>query len=457
MPNYTFVKSIILKFTATSKPGYALLLVMFSCALMIDIGCRTWYYNKVAAFITLMVCLQYANYRFWWATYGAMGAAAAIMLQKFPRLPNHSNLEFILFFIFAGLLACRVFFKAKLPPPHTVNLTFRLFLISVYFIAGFHKLNSGFINIDGSCAESIGYEFNSLLYGQNYKLHHTLLKAFQAGTFLIEMVVPFGLLFKSSRTISVLLLISFHFFMSLYGFANFSAFAAFLITGSILNLEQEFITPGIIKGLRLYIMFAILAVLGCYFIARFYPGRLLLIKIYGGAVFNMGWVLYFYYLIRHNKNIRLPSTFSWWQPATVLLVSLWGLQCYAGLGNTGNLTMFSNLITLKSRSNHFIVNTQKTKIWHFEEDYVTIIDIPGKCKGQNGKNLKGYILPLIEFKTSVKKWSARYKEALPCILEYKNKRVVIPNLSASEYNKTEWWYRYLSYRRIPVKGNECQW
>jgi len=423
---------------------------------MVHIGCGTWQYSKSGAFITAMVCLQFINYRFWWATYAAIITALTILLPLFPRLANHSNLEVFICIISIGMLLAKLLFKLKLPRPHTVNLTFRLFLITIYFIAGFHKLNSGFFNADGSCSATIGATFNQMLYGGDFRFPPVVTKGFQLFTFFIEMVVPFGLLFKRFRTACVVLLACFHFYLSLYGFANFSAFAAFLITGSILNLEQA-LPAGVLKGLRYYILFCVPAVVGCYVISRFNLGGIGEIKVYCGVVFNVGWVIYFYYLLRYNTATTLHFTFSWWQPATVVLAGMWGLQCYAGLSTAGTLSMFSNLITLKGRSNHYLIDTNKTKIWDFEEDNVTIIEIPNKCTWNNGKPLKGYILPTIEFKSSVKKWSARYNEALPCTLVYKGRKLFIPDLRTSQFNKTEWWYRYLYYRRIPVEGNECQW
>jgi hypothetical protein len=102
-----------------------------------------------------------------------------------------------------------------------------------------------------------------------------------------------------------------------------------------------------------------------------------------------------------------------------------------------------------------IIDTKKTKLFDFEEDYVHILQLHDTLKKTE---LKNAMLPLTEFKFRSNMWCKKYNVKLNCVLVYKNDTIVIPDLKNSKFYKTQWWYRYLYFRRIQPNGpNECVW
>jgi hypothetical protein len=180
--------------------------------------------------------------------------------------------------------------------------------------------------------------------------------------------------------------------------------------------------------------------------------------IINGAIFNVGWLLFFYRVLTSNIKDKISYHISPVVMCIIFCVSLWGIQPYLGLSNIGNLTMFSNLVTEKSRSNHFLVNTMYTKVLDFEEDYLRIIKLPKGTKWDDRYSIDNYDVPVITFKNMSGRWAARLKGKLPCTILYKGKVIKIDDLRTSSFRRTEWWHRFLHYRRIPLPGvNECMW
>jgi hypothetical protein len=446
-----------LKIITQPKPGYAFLLALFSCSLLMHVGSGMWNYPKTVVFLLIVVALQFINFRLWPLTFVALFAQVIIMGRSFPRLANHSNVEVLVSLFFLGLLFLRWAFKVT-PKPQMVNQIFRLALISIYFITGFHKLNSGFFTIDGSCSTYVGGAFNEFVYGKGFVFPNGVIRFFQIATIIMETIIPFGLLFKKTRIPTVIILGCFHFYLSICGFANFSSFAGFLLTGSLLNLEATALDSRLVRGMRYYMVFAVISVLTSFVLNAIEGFDKRLAISFTGCIFNIAWVIYLIHLIKYNRPDTKKYVFSWWHPAVVMAISAWGLQCYVGLSNASTLTMFSNVITEKEHCNHYLINTKYTKIWNFEEDYVHIISIPDKCTWQYRNPLKGYGLPVIEFKKKVASWS-KFNEPLPCVLEYKGKTLFIPDLRTSKFNNADrkLWERFLFYRRLNFTSNECMW
>jgi len=434
-----------------------MLLAIFCCGLMMHMGSAFYYYTKTTALLVIFTGLLFINYKWWIFAYGGILTSLAVLINIVPRTANHANIEFFICIYFMVLLFMRWRFKTPLPNGQTVNQIFRITLIGLYFMAGFHKLNSGFFNVNGSCTNNMGLWFNQYIDTNNVIIPHFITRMLQVCTILIEMIVPFGILFRRTRAATVLALACFHFYLSLCGVPNFSAFAAFLLTGSILNLDKE-IPKQLTKGLRYLIFFSVVAVVFAkiVYIKNWVPYRLIICCV--AIIYNIGWIAFFVALLKFRRIEKCVYLFSWWHPTLALLIIIWASQSYVGLSSAGTLTMYSNLVTEKEHSNHFLIDTKKTKIWNFEEDYVTIVSLPDKCKGSGANKLTGYSLPVTEFKKAVKKWT-KYKEPLPCTLIYKGKTIVMRDVKASKYNdpNIEWWQRFLYYRRLNFSCNECMW
>lgn len=446
--------------TVNLKPAFLILFSLFSCSLLLHIGHSSWSYQKTVAIIIIFICLQIINYKLWWATLLSIIAFFIIYLPKFPRIANHANIEiFISILLFIAVSLKYKGISSKYLASNVISLIFRYTLITIYFIAGFHKLNYGFFSLEGSCAAHINQSLTTAIFGNNYIISDTVLRFFQVTTILLEMVVPFGLLFYKTRKTTVWILVFFHFYLSLCGFSNFSALAGFLLVGSIINFSNNTANLQFIKPLRYYLIFCVLSCVSSYTMSRFsiftdYH----IIQFFHGIIFNIGWIILFSQLLKRTDH-RLTENVSFIAPIfTSFIAFLWGMQGYLGLSSAGNLSMFSNLITEKTRNNHLIIDTNKTKIWNFEEDYVTILEIDPNLKWEGLQTLKGYDLPLTEFKVQIAKWIETEPGAIKCTLLYNNKILEIPDLKVSGFAQAEWWHKYILYRRIPSNlTNECMW
>ena len=439
-----------------SNPALLLLLAMFSCSLLLNFGSFHWRHPWVCAVIIAAVGLQLINYKFWWATVISIIAGLTVMLPLFPRLANHANVEFggsILILI----LIARNLFSGKGLRPETITQILRWTLILTYFWAGFHKLNSGFFMTEGSCGTHVmqNMPFVSRSF---FNLNGIGLRVVQVGTIVIEMVLPFGLLFYKTRRFTVLILVLFHSYLSLCNFSNFSAFAGFLLLGSIIDLKSITVDRKLINGVRFYQIFSAASVLASYVISRFGLLHENFIMAVNGVIFNIGWFGLFYIVLSTRQSKSHSVNFSPLCLAICSIISLWAVQGYVGLSNTATLTMFSNLVTEKSRSNHYLINTKYTKIWGFEEDYVTIVSLPKSTKWAEKYSNEDYDIPMIHFKYLCNKWVGENDGKLSCTFIHHGKSIVVTDLEKSDYSKTEWWYRYLMYRRIPKDGvYSCMW
>lgn len=437
------------------QPSVLILLCLFSCALLIHIGNG---YPKATALIALLTGLQFINFKLWWPTLFTILIFLSTELIKFPRIPNHANLEIfislIIIFFICLLLSGK---KTKYITAENLPLIFRYSLITIYFIAGFHKLNSGFFDVDGSCITHIGKELNQLVFGRDFILSQNTALFFKVATLIIEMIVPFGLLFYNTRKATAYLLVVFHIYLSLCGFANFSSLAGFFLAGCILDFSNANLQSVILKGLRWYLFFTIISCVAIHVASRLkILDDNMELRFLNGIIFNIGWSYFFIKLLNNSPFIKAKYSPLLIPVMASLVISLWGMQCYIGLSSAGNLSMFSNLITEKSRQNHYIVNSDITKIWDFEEDFVTILELPENLKWQGILDLKGCDLPLIEFKVQAERWLTEDSKTIKCKLLYKGEVVQIDDLRNSEFGKAKWWYKYLLYRKIPAK-NECLW
>lgn len=444
----------------TIKDSYFILLAIYNCSLLMSLAAGFWKYKLTIAFILVMIALQFLSKKFWFTTFLSFIPFYYVHIPLFPRLTNHGNLEVFIGFTFFLLLVSN-FLKSKNQSLHHVQIKdiFIYTTATIYFIAGFHKLNSGFFDLNNGCTTIISSNFNNFMFGSDFKLSPVLIRMGQIFTIVFEMILPFGLLFKRTRKMTILLFVGFHFYMSLCNFSNFSALAGFLLCGCIIDFDNtKESNASIIKGLRIYIFFTLLSVLTSYAITRLGFLDKTYVRIYNGLIFNIGWVTFFFILLKNTTNKKRNSKFRFIPIAFVLFLFLWGIQPYLGLSNSGNLTMFSNLKTLQSQNNHYLVNTENTKIWNFEEDLVTIINIPDSLTWSHNGKLKNYQLPLIEFKSQAETWVNKYKNNIELTISHNGNIIHIPNLKASKYHKTKWWYHYIYFRRIPKRGiNECLW
>src|SRR4030095_15122896 len=82
-----------------------------------------------------------------------------------------------------------------------------------------------------------------------------------------------------------------------------------------------------------------------------------------------------------------------------LVLALHGLTSYLGLRTAGNFTMFSNLRTEGTSSNHLLLGSNPIKVWGYQEDVVRFMEI------RHARGLEGNSLPVVEFRKRINEWT----------------------------------------------------
>jgi hypothetical protein len=438
-----------------SNPNYLMLLAFFNGALIMNFHSL---YKRDITLIAIMLffgIISMINFRFWWASLINILLAINHFSEKFPRLANHSNLEFFIGIIILTLLFAKILNPRFRIPGNLVSNIFRISIVTIYFFTGFHKLNVDFFNSDVSCVTKINtYAFS--IFSSKQSVTAEMSTIFQWATIFIEMLLPFGLLWKKTRKLSAIVLLFFHLYLGLTVFADFSALACFLILGCLIDFDAVKFDRKAPAYIRVYLIFIILATIMKPFLEKYVIDRH--VPYIHGGIFDIGTILFFlYYFRKYHAVTQNPNRRRYMLPACCcLLISLWSMKTYVGLGNSANLTMFSNLVTETSRSNHLLIDTRKTKIFDFEENNLFILKIDKRLRMEK---VEGFILPVNEFHYRASNWVKKHpKWKISCTVVYKNDTTIIPDLSKTDFVRTKWWYRYMNFRKIQPEGPcKCLW
>ncbi len=436
--------------------NFTVLLALFNSAILLNYNMIIWHHPiaLLSVFFTFLL-LFYPN--LWQFYIFNIALSLFSLIRYFPRMANHCNIELVIEIIILILIFLKICVPKFKLSNQFIQYLFRVSLITIYFFSGFHKLNTDFFNPCVSCVNAINERLINNLTGLNIKLPFQFSYLFQCLTIFIEMILPFGLLWHKSRKITAISLLFFHFLLSIVCYADFSGLATFLIIGSIINFDENTNNNKYISAIRIYIFFTIFAVIvnaiclqsGFTLYKRYF---------YQGILFNIGWLYFIFIFFKNYKEKRSYFNYKhfFFLFILVLIISLWSMKTYIGLGNSGNLTMFSNLLTEENRSNHLIINTKKTKVFHFEEDNIFILKLDDPIKKDS---LVGFKIPIIEFKYLSHQLAVKYPTInISCTLVYKNDTLVITDLKKSKFNESKWWYRFINFRKIqPNAPNKCYW
>lgn len=307
-----------------------------------------------------------------------------------------------------------------------------------------------------SCVNGINdYTFSGIL-NSDFKTPDNLSRLFQWSTIFIECVLPFGILHHKTRKYAVVLLLLFHSYLALSFYADFSATAIVLLLGCVINFNPKEVSPKIIRFLKVYLIFIIFYIIS-HRLLKLTTIDSLKYQFYQGIIFNTGFLFFIFHYFKNTIIQRYFFQRNYFLPlaGVFLLISIWTLRTYIGLGNQGNLTMFSNLVTEKSMNNHWLIDTKKTKIFDFEEDNVYIISMETPFSRES---FSGHKLPLIQFKFLANYWSRKYNKPIPCTFIYKGEKLHFEDIRKSPFTKSKWWYKYVLFRKIQATSpNKCRW
>lgn len=108
------------------------------------------------------------------------GATGYLALVQFPEVANHVNLMILLNIAMIGVLTVSVIRRRTTPEEDYAAIApiLRIGLILIYVLAGFHKLNSDYLNVASSCAVSFV---------------HWMIRALQTSVLGVALIVPVAL------------------------------------------------------------------------------------------------------------------------------------------------------------------------------------------------------------------------------------------------------------------------
>lgn len=436
------------------NPYYLFLLVLFNSAIVLNFDFVIWEHPLFLMAVFLMV-FNLIDLKYWWTTPIIICIGFLQLAPKFPRMANHCNLLLFIEVVILGILAYKTTHTKWQLPKAFVSKMFQIVLFSLYFFAGFSKLNTDFFNPCVSCVNLFNERWLFNFTGNLYPTPKVLSTVLQYATLILELIVPFGIFWKRTRIITALILLSFHFYLSFITFFHFSALTTFLILGALGS--DAFKTKEVSRGLKIYIVFNLL-VIGVNSYVKYQSWDTGLAYFLVGIVYNIGLLFLLIPFFRNysteNKD-RISIKHLSIVALTGLILMLWHFKSYIGLGNSGNLTMFSNLITETSQNNHLLIDTQKTKIFNWEEDQVEIIKLHDSLKAYE---LEGYKVPLIEFKYLTHLWGKHTDIPITATVVHQSDTLVIKDLKKSQFNQPKWWYKYVPFRKVkPNEPSPCLW
>lgn len=376
-------------------------------------------------------------------------------IYHFPRIDNHVNLSA---FILVGLIIASLYsvsikrtqvFSTFFMIPAAIGIAF-----SLYFFAGFHKLNTDYLNIETSCVNEFSYRLLTVLHIPNIYWKPIRLFAIYA-SLIIELIAPIGLFFSRTRKFSLLTLLVFHIYIALNGLSNFGGLGVLIIATASIDFSS--LTPRDSNRIWRFVFFAVLSAFIYLFMSIFELFGIYRL-FFQGLIFTLGviciWPVIYqstpYYVNRIQYNrITIPI---------ILFMICWSMRTYIGLGNTGNFTMYSNLVTESYRSNHLVIDTKYTKVFDWEEDHVYIAFTDSNYLHDYPLSQINHLLvPKTELAYRIHA-AAKNTYPLGAIIIDQNDTIVVPDLHQSAYAANKWWYKYIAFRPIQPDGpNRCRW
>jgi hypothetical protein len=309
-----------------------------------------------------------------------LAALAAMQLfYLFIEMPFTDNHLYIMGFINAGLLiaAIRSYTgKSNYLPMinHSMRYISAAFLIA-YFAAAFAKLNSGFFDINHSCAVTMFYDSASLITDHHF-LPSSLESILPYYVTITELSIPLLLVFRRTRYVGIVVLVLFHIGISLSPTATALDFTIALFALSIPFLDNE-AKKGVISSFHalskrviqlfssskysyplavFFVLFLIKSVSRLIFVGvdpywlLLAPSALLFGGILIHTVFQKGL------LSGLNKTYTPFSALNTIHYILLLLLIVNAASPYLGIKTIGTFTMYSNLQTENSTSNHFLID-----------------------------------------------------------------------------------------------------
>lgn len=238
----------------------------------------------------------------------------------------------------------------------------RALLLIMYVFGVFHKINSGFLNPDVSCANALWQEMPPpLVWLDTTWLSYLTIY----GTFIVEGLIFVFLLVPALRHWGIVIGIGFHLFLALSGYAFYSAFSMLSLTMHVLFLSPQAAGRIMAAPLWRHTMGLWRSIKGKLLIGAYALALVYYSSIGAYTVVALFWfaiaIPFLWLVIRHGHRagddasrwIFISSR--WWLNVVALLFFFNCITPYLGLKTAQSMNMFANLRLEGGASNHLVL------------------------------------------------------------------------------------------------------
>lgn len=288
-----------------------------------------------------------------------------LTFDAIAQMPVYSNHTILRNFVLLAILAAALYTWARGRSWASFMQAFapigRCLLAIMYVFGVFHKINTGFLDPEVSCAVALWETMPRPLSSFNPEWFKYVAIY---GTLIGETAILLGLMFKPTRQAAILAGIAFHSLLALAGYGFYPSFSTLAIALHLLFLSpesaQRMVRSDVVQWLRDRPMASAAGLLVWFVIL------LALTKLGTTSTLGIAWlpwaVVVIYLVARYGRDAPGESTLgpvmvsrSW---ALNLLTVAFFLNCYApylGLKTAQSMNMFANLTVEGGKNNHLLV------------------------------------------------------------------------------------------------------
>jgi len=302
---------------------------------------------------------------------------------------------------------------------------------ALYAVAGFHKLNTDFLQSSESCGILLGAK---ALYAVGLPTHASLSPVFIAGTLAVELGMPLLLLSARSRPLVAVIGAGFHALCSLAGYPRFSALSLACMAPLIPAREHWFD-----RTTRPEYWWARATLVAALLVLMLQPQK---VSDTGILLVNLSFVCAFgvmgaqSLLPGREQDARIaPAKRGLWLVTPALIVGL-GMAPYLGLWTERAFGMYSNVRTEGGRSNHLIMRPWM-QLFDYQRQLAVVVHDSGQLVLPRDSRQRA--LPMLEVhhrlldRLSSQPASVGFTEQVTVLLEGQTVRLGAPTEGSSRY------------------------
>jgi len=403
--------------------------------------------------------------------FAASAAVITFELSGFPRLANHTNLTLFIS-VFVWLLLGAAFVQRKLFAENALINGLRGMAIVLYFYVGFHKINTGFLNLSSSCTTWYHDKLERTAFNGTSVIPELIRVVSPQTLIVLDLIVCALLIFPRTWVWGLLLAVPIHMYVSLSGFTDFSSLMhaimlLFLPPWFWVALQENPASRRLfLRSVAVYfvgiIAFATFSGLAQWHWFLSDNLRSTILGIWLDVLIVEMTIVVIVIAYSARSSVTTSKKYSWlpWKISHLIfpyMVFIWGAFPYL-FGAQTSLTMFSNLVTEATRQNHLLIDTRKTKLIDFEADLVEIRDIHSTTRPPSRYDLQGYLLPMSEFRYIATISTDDPSRQIELTIRHKDQEVYISNLGLSEYANRPLSSYLFTFRQIdPFGYAKCRW